>query len=183
MTVLSDKQTLSLSNKFQPLQNLIDTDYTIQDQDVGGWGGCGHMQMHQDTSKKNAPIFSRGSMSLDKEEHRPCDNLPEFPHVKEKHRVSEHALQASSSAQETHEKNAALLQATSTYNNRDKSNCEAVTNRIPTENQNYQEDNNTVQNIDTIPLYVWQNRQYSTDYQACVHQNGNEFGYIPMNNL
>ena len=134
------------------------------------------MQMHQDTSKNNEPTFSRGTVSPDKAKQKPCDNLVDFPREKDTHRVFGLALQASPLAQETREKNAAQLQATSTYSTRDKSNCEAVTNSILTENQNYQENTNTVENIDTIPLYVWQNRQYSTDYQACVHQNGNEFG-------
>ena len=34
-----------------------------------------------------------------------------------------------------------------------------------------------------VPEDVWQNRLYSKDYNACVHQNGDNFGYIPLNDL
>ena len=34
-----------------------------------------------------------------------------------------------------------------------------------------------------VPEDVWQNRLYSKDYKACVHQNGDSFGYIPLNDL
>ena len=34
-----------------------------------------------------------------------------------------------------------------------------------------------------VPQDVWQNRLYSKDYKACVHQNGDSFGYIPLNDL
>ena len=34
-----------------------------------------------------------------------------------------------------------------------------------------------------VPEEVWQNRLYSKDYMACVHQNGDNFGYIPLNDL
>ena len=30
---------------------------------------------------------------------------------------------------------------------------------------------------------VWQNRFHSEDYNACIHQNGGNFGYIPLNDL
>ena len=47
----------------------------------------------------------------------------------------------------------------------------------------HQEIASTVEDMEIIPLYVWQNRHNSTDRQACILQNGNEFGYIPVNNL
>ena len=34
-----------------------------------------------------------------------------------------------------------------------------------------------------FPLYVWKNKQFSTDYTACIDQNGGELGYIPLQNL
>ena len=34
-----------------------------------------------------------------------------------------------------------------------------------------------------VPEDVWQNRLYSKDYKACVYQNGDNFGYIPLNDL
>ena len=34
-----------------------------------------------------------------------------------------------------------------------------------------------------IPLYVWKNKQFSTDYRACIAQNGGQFGYIPLQDL
>ena len=37
--------------------------------------------------------------------------------------------------------------------------------------------------IKNVPDDVWQNRFHSKDYNACVHQNGDNFGYIPLNDL
>ena len=34
-----------------------------------------------------------------------------------------------------------------------------------------------------VPEDVWLNRLQSKDYMACVHQNGDKFGYIPLNDL
>ena len=34
-----------------------------------------------------------------------------------------------------------------------------------------------------VPQDVWQNRLHSKDYVACVQQNGDNFGYIPLNDL
>ena len=34
-----------------------------------------------------------------------------------------------------------------------------------------------------VPHEVWENRFHSKDYNACVHQNGDNFGYIPLNDL
>ena len=34
-----------------------------------------------------------------------------------------------------------------------------------------------------IPLYVWKNKQFSTDHTACIAQNGGDFGYIPLQDL
>ena len=34
-----------------------------------------------------------------------------------------------------------------------------------------------------VPLYIWNNKHFSKDYKACVHQNGDQFGYIPLNDL
>ena len=37
--------------------------------------------------------------------------------------------------------------------------------------------------IKNVPDELWQNRFHSKDYTACVHQNGDNFGYIPLNDL
>ena len=34
-----------------------------------------------------------------------------------------------------------------------------------------------------IPKEVWQNRFTCVDYNACVEQNGSDFGYIPLTDL
>ena len=34
-----------------------------------------------------------------------------------------------------------------------------------------------------VPEDVWQNHLHSKDYKACVYQNGDNFGYIPLNDL
>ena len=36
---------------------------------------------------------------------------------------------------------------------------------------------------EVVPLYIWNNRNSSKDYKACMQQNGNQFGYIPLNDL
>ena len=43
--------------------------------------------------------------------------------------------------------------------------------------------NMAVSQTKNVPHDVWENRVYSKDYNACVHQNGDNFGYIPLNNL
>ena len=35
----------------------------------------------------------------------------------------------------------------------------------------------------TVPLYIWANRNTSKDYKACIQQNGYQFWYIPLNDL
>ena len=37
--------------------------------------------------------------------------------------------------------------------------------------------------VKNVPEDVWQNRFSSKDYNACIHQNGDNFGYIPLNDL
>ena len=37
--------------------------------------------------------------------------------------------------------------------------------------------------IKNVPDDVWENWFHSKDYNACVHQNGDNFGYIPLNDL
>ena len=34
-----------------------------------------------------------------------------------------------------------------------------------------------------MPLYIWNNKNGSKDYKACIQQNGDQFGYIPLNDL
>ena len=36
---------------------------------------------------------------------------------------------------------------------------------------------------ETVPLDISANRDTSKDYKACIHQNGHQFGYIPLNDL
>ena len=36
---------------------------------------------------------------------------------------------------------------------------------------------------EVVPLYIWNNKNASKDYKACVQQNGNQFGYITLNDL
>ena len=37
--------------------------------------------------------------------------------------------------------------------------------------------------VKNVPDDVWENRFHSKDYNACIHQNGDNFGYIPLNDL
>ena len=37
--------------------------------------------------------------------------------------------------------------------------------------------------IRNIPPSIWANRTQSKDYQACIHQNGSCFGFIPLTDL
>ena len=32
-------------------------------------------------------------------------------------------------------------------------------------------------------MYIWADRNSSKDYKACIQQNGDQFGYIPLNDL
>ena len=36
---------------------------------------------------------------------------------------------------------------------------------------------------EVVPLYLWANSNFSKDYQACIQQSGDQFGYIPLNGL
>ena len=42
---------------------------------------------------------------------------------------------------------------------------------------------NTFIGEETIPLCEWANKENYRDYNAYIQQNGNNFGYIPMNDL
>ena len=44
----------------------------------------------------------------------------------------------------------------------------------------------TVENFnmeEVVTLYIWANRNSSKDYTACIQQNGDQFGYIPLYDL
>ena len=36
---------------------------------------------------------------------------------------------------------------------------------------------------EVVPLYIWNNKNSSKDYKACIQQNGDQFGCIPLNDL
>ena len=36
---------------------------------------------------------------------------------------------------------------------------------------------------EVVPLYIWDNKHNCKDYVACIRQNGDTFGYIPLSNL
>ena len=36
---------------------------------------------------------------------------------------------------------------------------------------------------EVVPLYIWANKHKCKDYVACIQQNGDTFGYIPLSNL
>ena len=36
---------------------------------------------------------------------------------------------------------------------------------------------------EVAPLYIWDNKHNCKDYAACIRQNGDTFGYIPLSNL
>ena len=36
---------------------------------------------------------------------------------------------------------------------------------------------------ETVPLYIWTNRNTSEDCKACLQKNGHQYGYIPLTNL
>ena len=36
---------------------------------------------------------------------------------------------------------------------------------------------------EVVPLYISNNKNFSKDYKACIQQNGDQFGHIPINNL
>ena len=36
---------------------------------------------------------------------------------------------------------------------------------------------------EVVPLYIWDNKHNCKDYAACIRQNGDTFGYIPLSNL
>ena len=44
-------------------------------------------------------------------------------------------------------------------------------------------DENTFSREQTVPLYIWADRNTSKDYKACIQQNGHQVGLIPLNDL
>ena len=189
--VLENEPIVPLFNRFQPLQMDAEVDSNPALHQLGdGRVGCGPKQMHKPTTRHTAPSLPHDIVSKNKPQQNAMRDLDSVECMKNIANAQAPMAESLANRHQSGEKNVSVAQNPNNRNTSPKystqiqqSDALPVFHTPQLSKHEHQEIASTVEDTEIIPLYVWQNRHNSTDRQTCIPQNGNEFGYIPVNNL
>ena len=151
--------------------------------------GCGPKQMHKHTSPHIAPSLPHDIGSKNEPQQNAMTDLDSVECMENIANAQVHMAETFVNAQQSGVRNVSVAQQPNNKNISQKYSTQTQhsdafpvchTSQLAKHDQKIA---STVADTEIIPLYVWQNRHNSTDRQACIQQNGNDFGYIPVNNL
>ena len=152
--------------------------------------GCGPKQMHKHTSRHTAPSLPHDIGSKNEPQQNAMTDLDSVECMENIANAQAHMAESLVNTHQSGEKNVSVAQHPNNKNISPKyspqtqqSDAFPVCHTLQLSKHEHKKIASMVADTEIIPLYVWQNRHNSTDRQACIQQNGNEFGYIPVNNL